>query len=122
MIVTVILSILALIAVRPLREARQNAMVAAAKSEVREVSGALSRHQVVTGLLPDNVGALESAGYTPSREVEICAFLPRVTNGRVVAILIQGRHVRGDRVASVEYPDGAIVVLERGGEQASCAP
>src|SRR5688500_4898812 len=61
MIVTVILAILALIAVRPLREARENAMVAAARSEVREVSGALSRQQVVTGLLPDNVGALESA-------------------------------------------------------------
>ena len=74
MIVTAVLSILALLAVGQVQKSRERAMVSAAKMDLKNAMKAATMYEITTGRLPASRTDLESQGYTRSRDIVYCNF------------------------------------------------
>lgn len=107
MIVTVVLSILALIVAQPLSEARERAMVAAAQGHMRATISAVEQFRIVHGQLPRTVADLAEFGVTGTQPVAICAFTFVPASGPDPAhVAIEVKHRASESVVRTRQPDG----------------
>jgi prepilin-type N-terminal cleavage/methylation domain-containing protein len=75
MLVTVILSLLALVAAGPIGRARDRAMNAAARADMARAIRAVEFYQAMNhGQMPATVAELASADYTPGAQIQVCRF------------------------------------------------
>lgn len=114
MIVTVILGVLVMIAIKPISQSREKAMVAATKSQVRNALAAAERYRAVHGTLPDSRDQLTDLGYNDSGTVDVCVFSRSDEPGVGDRLEIQARHDKADRVVVGRLPEGtgAMAVID----------
>ena len=101
MIVTAILSILALLAVGKVQQSRERAMVTATKMDLKNAMKAATMYEIANGHLPASRADLESVGYTRSRDIIYCTFqlIPGATHAEDVlymAAMHRGSKMRVD--------------------------
>jgi prepilin-type N-terminal cleavage/methylation domain-containing protein len=101
--VTVILAVLALIAAAYFGTARERAMVAPAKAEVRTAIGAIGLHQAAHESWPTNLAELEE--YQPSPEVVYCRFeyVPSSEPSQDY-VLLAAHHRSSTTLVTTHYP------------------
>lgn len=106
LLVTVILSLLAVIVAGPVGRARERAMHAAAKSELAQAIRAVEFYQGLNqGRLPATVADLAAVDYTPAPQVQVCRFVR--TDAAVPAeryVTIDMRHRGSPRGVTTVYP------------------
>ena len=74
LIVTAILSILALAAVGPVRRARDRAMTATARAEMTQMLRGAEMYNAIHGRLPASYQALATVDYRMSDDLQVCRF------------------------------------------------
>lgn len=105
MIVTAILSILAMIAVPQITKARQRAMMTAARMDMREALRAIEMYRILNhGALPQNLQQMESVEYHESDQNVVCRFEVVTGGGEPERVAIDIRHSRANRGVRSEYP------------------
>lgn len=105
MIVTVVLSILAMIVARPLGAARERAMVAAAQGQMRNTISAIEQYVVINGQLPRRLTDLESVGIGRGGSVEVCWFeYSTGAGGQEPYVLVEARHRASKSVVQTRHP------------------
>lgn len=105
MLVTAILSILAMVAVPQIRKTRQRAMMTAARMDMREALRAIEMYRVLNhGALPQNLQQLESVEYHESDQNIVCRFEVVTGGGDPDRVAIDIRHSRATRGMRSEYP------------------
>lgn len=105
LIVTVILGALALLVAKPIAKARDEAMIAAAKAQVRNTTSAIERHLAVTGNLPRSLDDLAPYGYADSRNIELCGFIyvPAQGNNEPM-VIVEALRDGASRVVHTRHP------------------
>lgn len=117
MIVTAILSILAMLAVPQLTKARQAAMLTSARADMREALRAVEMYRILNhGALPPGLQQLESVEYHESENSVVCRFEVVTGEGGQDHVAIDIRHSRSRRGVRSQYPlwEGRIDVIELG--------
>ena len=117
MIVTAILSILAMLAVPQLTKARQAAMLTSARADMREALRAVEMYRILNhGALPPGLPALESVEYHASESSVVCRFEIVDDDGPQDYVAIEIRHSRSTRGVRSHYPvwEGRIDVIDLG--------
>lgn len=114
MIVTVVIAILALLVAGPLTKAREGAMDAASRVELRRAMDAVEMSTAVHGALPSSVTALTAHGFRPGKDVAWCMFQrvePGDGSGSYVAMEVQ--HVGSPTRVRARYPGFTGFLTER---------
>jgi len=105
MLITVIIGILAMIGASTVDGTRGRAMVAAAKAELRQVTGAIERYSTIHGVFPAALEDLEEVGYAESQDVRVCRFEPGERQRDEEAyILVQTAHRSSEVGVQTRYP------------------
>jgi prepilin-type N-terminal cleavage/methylation domain-containing protein len=121
LIVTAILSILAVLAVGPVMKARERAMVTAARVEINQAIRGLEYYTAVHATLPASLAELATTGFSHSRDIEFCRFekVEGATRNEDYVIM-EARHRAARRGAVSHHPawDGRIDEIEI----ATCTP
>lgn len=105
MIVTAILSLLALIAVGPLMKARERTMLAAARMEVSNMVKAAEMYRTVNGRLPAEMALLNGVGHVQSPHLIVCRY--ELTTGQqrdLDQLRVDVRHAGTHRGVTTTYP------------------
>jgi prepilin-type N-terminal cleavage/methylation domain-containing protein len=106
LLVTVILSLLAVIVAGPVGRARERAMHAAAKSDLAQAIRAVEFYRGLNqGRLPATVADLAAVDYTPAPQIQVCRFVR--TDAAVPAeryVTIDMRHRGSPRGVTTVYP------------------
>jgi prepilin-type N-terminal cleavage/methylation domain-containing protein len=104
-IVTVILSILALIVAGPVQRVRHRAMVTAARMDVRNAVGAAERHNIIEATLPATLAELAASGFHPSADIVFCRYeyVPGASPADAYLIL-EARHRGTSMGVTTHYP------------------
>lgn len=106
MIVTAILSMLAMLAVPQIMKAREKAMVAAARTDLRRALQAIEMFRVLNhGAMPDSVQQLEAVDFHESSEHIVCRFEKVAAAGIIPEhVIVQIRHRGTTHGVTSEYP------------------
>jgi prepilin-type N-terminal cleavage/methylation domain-containing protein len=105
MIVTLIIGILALIAVNPLMKARYRAMDSAARSHLRNTVTVAAAYQAIHGVLPTRLADLETVGFVRSGKVRICYFnLDGAAANPATRLTIEAQHANSTTVITTVFP------------------
>lgn len=123
MIVTAILSLLALIAVGPLMKARERTMIAAARMEVSNMVKAAEMYRAVNGRLPAELALLDGVGHVQSRNLIVCRF--ELTAGQqreLDQLRVDVRHAGTHRGVTTTHPSANGVTTELDLDECGEAP
>jgi prepilin-type N-terminal cleavage/methylation domain-containing protein len=122
MLVTMILSVLAILAAGPVIKARQRAMTAAARVDLARAIRAVEVYQAVNhGQLPSAMGDLASVDYAPSPQIVVCFFRRHdAATAPERYVEIDMKHRGSDAGVATEHPTwgGLIAEVNLG----DCAP
>ncbi|CAN5701717.1 hypothetical protein BH23GEM10_BH23GEM10_09240 [soil metagenome] len=113
MIVTAILSLLALLAVGPLMKARERTMIAAARMEVSNMVKAAEMYRALNGRLPAEVALLDGAGHVQSPHLIVCRY--ELTSGQLRdldQLRVDVRHAGTRRGVTTTHPASNGVTTE----------
>jgi prepilin-type N-terminal cleavage/methylation domain-containing protein len=104
-IVTALLSLLALIAAGPVMRARERAMVAAARAEIAQLTRSVAHFEAVNARLPQSLADLDGADLYEQAKVEICRFeLTSAAGSEPAHLIIEARHPAARVGATTHYP------------------
>jgi len=118
MTVTVIIGILAIIAVGVMGTMRERAYVATTISELRNTVTAVELYRTSTFEWPGSPEDLVVVGFTPSAEVEFCRFeFVSAGGGEDEHLALQARHLSATTAVETLYPiwGGRMEQIEDGG-------
>ena len=119
MLVTIIIGVLASVAVASYSGLRSKSMVAATRLEMRNLLTAAEAYRAVTGLLPSTLADLENGGFhSSSQNIEYCDFT--LTAGPPSELRIEAAH-RGSNVHLVAQYPSLGVNLQEGVYAADCS-
>ena len=111
MVITVIVGILATIALGAFTSVRERGMTAAARTEIRNAINAAEIYYTVNGVYPASMADLVNAGiYSQSSSVDYCVF--QLQAGPPPDLLLEVAH-RGSNVhLSARYPSAGVNIQE----------
>ena len=119
MIVTVIIGVLASVAVASYSGLRERAKIAATRVEVRNLLNAAETYRSITGLLPETLDILVNGGYHASSEnIDYCEFTRNP--GPPEDLRIEAAH-KGSNVHLVAHYPSAGVTMTEGVYAADCS-